>query len=108
MESAADKSRYELFKETAEEDIRAHQDRMAGDGTFDYVSQVNQLEKLSINLSGNMMVYLFGDQLGNHLWEKFAIGSHRNLLYFLRGLTSEIRFFILHELKNNKSLFANS
>lgn len=108
METATEKSRYELFKENAEADIRAHQDRLMGDGTFDYVAQVTQLEKLSINISGRMMTHLFGEQLGEHLAVKFNVECRGNLLYFLRALTSEYKFFILYELKTNKNLFANS
>ena len=107
MKLDEDKTRYELFKEDAQKDIKAYQDRLMGDGTWSYVAQVNQLEKLSINMSGRMLTYLFGDQLGEHLAEKFVVECHRNLLYFLRQLTSEYRFFILYELKNNKNLFAN-
>jgi len=100
-------TRYEEFRDDAMGDIKAYQDRLMADGTWTYVAQVEQLEKLSINMSGRMLVYMFGDQLGTHLFEKFVIECHRNLLYFLRQLTSEYRFFILYELKNNKNLFAN-
>jgi len=101
----SDKSRYEIFKESAQEDIEAYRKRLTGDGTFQYCAQVDQLERLSINLSSSIMAYMFGEQLGGHLWEKFATQCSRNLLFFLRQLTSEYRFFILHELKNNDRLF---
>lgn len=103
-----EKTRYEQFKENAEADLRAHQDRLSGDGTFSYVAQVEQLERLSIRMSGHTLSYLFGEQLGTHLWEKFVTECHRNLLHFFRHLTSEYRFFILYEPKNNKLLFAHS
>lgn len=107
MKLNVDKTRYELFKEDAQSDIKAYQDKLMGDGTWSYVAQVEQLEKLSINMNARMLVYLFGEHLGMHLAEKFVCECHRNLLYFLRQLTSEYRFFILYELKNNKLLFAN-
>lgn len=98
-------TRFEQFTEDARSDIDAYQKELHGDGTWSYVAQVAQLEKLSINMNGRMLVYLFGDHLGEHLAEKFAHECRGNLLYFLRQLTSEYRFFILYELKNNKSLF---
>ena len=100
-------TRFEEFKANAEADIDAHQDRLMADGTFRYVEQVGQLERLSINMNRHMLCYLFGEQLGSHLAEKFACECRGNLLYFLRQLTNEYRFFILYELKNNKNLFAN-
>lgn len=103
----SDKSRYEIFKGSAQADIKSYRDNLKGDGTFQYCEQVCQLEKLSMNLSGSILIYLFGEQLGAHLWEKFAGECHQNLLLFLRQLTSEYRFFILHELKNNDRLFSH-
>jgi len=101
-------SRFELFQSEAKADIGAYRERLKGDGTFNYVSQVLDLQKLSTNLSVRMFVYLFGEQLGGHLAEKFIGQCSRNLLYFLTQLTSEYRFYILHELKNNPHLFAYS
>lgn len=101
-----DKTRFEQFEDDARKDIDAYQKELHSDGTWSYVAQVAQLEKLSINMNGRMLIYLFGDHLGEHLAEKFSGECRGNLLYFLRQLTSEYRFFILYELKNNKSLFA--
>lgn len=99
------KSRYELFVEDAKNDIDAYRERLRGDGTFDFCTQVKQLERLSTHLNSAMMVYLFGEHPGRHLAEKFAGECGRNLLYFLSRLTVEYRLFILHELKNNPNIF---
>lgn len=100
-------TRYELFLMDAQADITAYQDKLQGDGTWSYIEQVKQLEKLSINMNRRMLCYLFGEQLGEHLAEKYVYECRSNLLYFLRQLTTEYRLFILYELKNNKNLFAN-
>lgn len=108
MSSQQESTRYEIFKASAQADIDVYRRDLSKDGTFNYVDQVTQLERLSINMSGKTLVYLFGDLLGAHLWEKFVIECQRNLLHFFRRLTSEYKFYILHELKNNDALFANS
>lgn len=100
-------TRFELFKAGAHEDMKAYQDRLQSDGSWTYIEQVSQLEKLQINMNRNMLLYLFGGHLGEHLAEKFREECRGNLLFFLRQLTSEYRFFILYELKTNKVLFAH-
>lgn len=106
--STQEKTRFELFAESARADLSAYRDKLKGDGAFEYINQVRELERLSSHLSGNMLTYLFGDQLGSHLAEKFVVQCNRNLLFFLPKLTSEYRFFILYELKNNPYLFAHA
>jgi hypothetical protein len=105
-EPSPEKSRFEIFNEQAREDMDAYRKKLMGDGTFSYVSQVIELERLSYYLNQNLLKYLFGDLLGRHLAEKFANQCNRNLLVFLSKLTSEYRFFILYELKNNRILFS--
>jgi hypothetical protein len=100
------KSRFEKFSEDAKKDIDTYKERLVGDGTFSYVGQVIMLERLSHYMNRNMLVYLFGELLGDHLAETFAHQCNHNLLSFLSRLNSEYRFFILHELKNNKILFS--
>lgn len=99
-----EKTRYELFFAEYKADPGAFQTRLKGDGTFEFCSQVKQLEKLSSKVNLAMMVYLFGDILGRHMAEKFAGQCGRNLLFFLNQLTVEYRMFILYELKTNKDL----
>ncbi|MDU8350947.1 hypothetical protein RYA05_03445 [Pseudomonas syringae pv. actinidiae] len=101
-----EKSRYEIFSQKAKEDINAYRDKLQSDGTFSFVSQVLELERLGNHMNTRMLEYLFGDLLGSHLADKFANQCRGNLLAFLSRLTSEYRFFILHELKNNKLLFS--
>lgn len=100
-------TRFEQFKVAAQADIKAYDKELHGDGTWCYVEQVKQLESLSINMNRRLLIYLFGEHIGDHLGTKFHDECRGNLLYFLRQLTSEYRFFILYELKNNKALFAH-
>lgn len=74
-------------------------------GVYSASELVKQLQKLENKLSGKMLVYLFGEQLGGHLWEKFTVQCGRSLLRFFTLLTDEYRFFIIVELKQNRDLF---
>jgi hypothetical protein len=98
-------SRYELFKAEAAQDIDHYRKKVKGDGSFEYVEQVKQLKRLSNRMSAPMMIYLFGEQLGEHLFEKLIIDCRRDFLYFLGTLDSQILFYLLYELKNNEQLF---
>lgn len=106
--STQEQSRFDLFVANAKADIDAYRKNLKGDGSFQYLDQVTQLEKLEINLSHRMMTYLFGERMGDHNWKKFSVECNRSLLRFFRQLHHEARFFIIYELKNNDMLFANS
>lgn len=105
-EDFQEKTRYEIFLENAKSDISKYRKELMGDGSFDYINQVTELQRLSNNMNSPMLVYLFGEQLGNHLAEKFVVQCNGNLLNFLCKLTTEIRFFILYSLKNDKNLLS--
>lgn len=106
--STEEQSRFDLFVANAKADIDAYRKNLMGDGSFQYLDQVTQLEKLAIGINHKMMVYLFGERMGDHYWQKFAVECSRDLLRFFRQLHHEARFFIIYELKNNDMLFANS
>ena len=106
--SQEEQSRFEHFVVVAKADIDTYRKNLQGDGSFQYLDQVTQLEKLQINLSHRMMTYLFGERLGDHNWQKFSVECNHNLLRFFRQIHHEARFFIIYELKNNDMLFANS
>lgn len=100
------KSRYEEFKENAKSNIDLYRETIKGNGGFEYSEQSDNLFKLQNCLNSSLFIYMFGEQLGNHYIEKF-IDSKRNLLTFFKIIDSEAKFFMLHELKTNKNLFAN-
>lgn len=106
--STQEQSRFDLFVANAKADIDAYRKNLKSDGSFQYLDQVSQLEKLQINMSHRMMTYLFGERMGDHNWGKFSVECNHNLLRFFRQLHHEARFFIIYELKNNDMLFANS
>ena len=101
-------SRYELFSAAAKADIKGYRDRLKGDGTFQFCEQVTQLQKLNSHINIHLLTYLFGERLGGHMAQTFVTVHERNLLSLFSRMSSEFRFFILHELKNNEQLFLHS
>ncbi len=101
-------SRFEQFKQTSSNlGADNYRQTISGNGGFDYNQQVSSLIELSNKFNTNLLIYLFDEKLGRHLVEKFAIECKRNLLDFLNKIDVEMKFFILHELKTNKTLFAH-
>lgn len=100
------KSRFDLFKELAERDGDAYRAALSSNGSFQYSDQVNALQYFANKVNNRLFVYLFGDIIGHHMMMKFAVDCNRDLLQFFNTVTTEVRFFILYELKNNKDLFA--
>lgn len=98
-------SRYELFSAAAKGDIKGYRDRLKGDGTFQFCEQVTQLQKLNSHINVHLLTYLFGERIGAHMAQTFVTVHERNLLSFFSRMSSEYRFFVLHELKNNEQLF---
>ncbi len=98
-------SKFEEFKENAQKDIDAYRATIKGDGGFEYSEQAVMLFKLQNNLNSNLLIYLFGEHLGNHYANKF-VENNRNLLMFFKIIDSEATFFMLHQLKTNRDLFA--
>lgn len=99
------KTPFELFYERFETDCKVFQQDLLGDGSFDYNTQVTDLMEFSNKVNENILVKLFGDDLGKHLMFKFAIIHNRNLLIFFRYLSVEYRLFILHQIKTNEKLY---
>jgi hypothetical protein len=101
-------SRYEDFKKNAQEqqEKNIYRETIKGNGGFEYNQQVFDLITFSNKVNSNLLIYLFGEQIGNHLSEKFVNECKRNFLIFLTKIDGEMRFFILNEIKTNTSLYA--
>lgn len=99
--SADEPTRFEQFTARFKADPDKFRKELRGDGSFEYLAQVKQLERLANKMNGDMLVYLFGEHPGMHLADKFAYQCRRNILFFFSQLTTEYRMFILYELKTN-------
>ncbi len=99
-------SRFEEFKENAKKDIDNYRERLKGNGSFEYNETTIELIKLENKINSSLLIYLFGERLGNHYAERF-VQSGRSLLRLMNNMDSEARFFLLYELKTNRDLFAH-
>lgn len=96
---------FELFKVNAQQDMRAYREKSETKAAFSLSNVTTSLQNLQNKLSGHILMYYFGEQLGMHLWEKFVVGHNRNLLSWLNNLTSEYRFYILYQVENDPHFF---
>ncbi len=101
-----EKTKYQEFLEAAHDNENYRQE-IQGNGGFEYNQQVSKLMELSNKLNSRLLVYLFGEEMGCHLAIKF-IECDRNLLRFFLAIDGQYKFYILHELKTNETLFAHT
>lgn len=99
-------TKFEDFAASFKRNPESFRAQMQESQTYDFVKQVKKMQKVQNNLSGFIMVDLFGEQLGMHLWEKFAIEANRNLLRFLNLLGTEEHFFLMHEINAGRTYFS--
>ena len=101
-------SKYEEFIRIAtERGYDYYRQDIKGNGGFDYNEQVSDLINFSNKVNSKLLIYLFGEQLGTHLAEKFVVDCKRDLLKLFGKINSEMKFFILHQIKTNKELYSN-
>lgn len=94
------------FAEARQNDtVNKWQKPLIDNGTYKFSDDLKKLSQFQNKLSRETFVYMFDEQLGEHLWDRFVNHASRNLLYFLPLLTDEYRFFILYEFKNNPNVF---
>ncbi len=98
-------SRFEKFISDFQNNPSYFKEKLSGNGSFEFSDSISLLQNFSNKVNYNIFVYLFGQQLGEHLAEKLAIECDRNLLKFLSAIDSEYTFFILYEIKTNSLLY---
>jgi len=86
------------FKTLSEEDIsnlrKVYQNL---DKIWEFQCKVNQ----------NLMVYLFGEQLGAHYWEKFTREYDRNIMRMMKGMDSEKKGDLVANIFLNENIYAH-
>lgn len=102
------KSRYENFvddcKSRLEDDIGAYRKSMSENGQFTFAKQVKELIRFAHNVKPSTMVYLFGEDLGKHYWDKLVNTYNRNVLSWVAYLDENAQFYFLYEINNNLNI----
>lgn len=88
---------FESFVSSFKRDPESFRSSMQSQGDYDFAKVARTLQSAQNNLSGFIMSDMFGQQLGNHLFEKFVTQYNRNLLLFMNSLGTEEHFFLMHQ-----------
>lgn len=103
-----DKTRYEAFvadcKVRLEDDVEVYRDSMRDNGQFAFAENVKELIRFARNAKPSTMVYLYGEQLGMHYWDKLVNTYNRNVLQWIAYLDEESQFYFLHEINRNSNI----
>lgn len=67
------------------------------DMIFEFQCKVNE----------NLMIYIFGEQLGKHYWYKFTIVSNRNIFQFIKCMDSDKKGDLIANIFLNETLYEN-
>ena len=70
-------------------------------------NNIDKIWEFSCKANQSLFVYIFGEHMGNHYWDKFTREHHRDFLHFLRGLDSEVKGDLFANIFLNENLYAN-
>jgi hypothetical protein len=99
-------TRFDEFKASAKGDITAYRDMMQRAGVWEFKESVKLLQELQNKMNHRLMMYMFGTRLGEHLWESYRHQHGACVLRWLNYLNEEFYIYVLHEVKNNRTLYA--
>lgn len=100
-------TRFEEFKANAQSNISTYREEMRTSGVWDLQKSAKLLQELQNKMSWRLMIHLFGSQLGEHLWDEFRSQNHGCILSWFNRLNEEFYVYVLHEVKNNTTLYAH-
>ena len=101
-------SRYEAFMEEGYEDLDGFRSKHVDLGSYEFNDSVKALIDMQNKINRDTMVYLFGEDIGQHYWDKFIYNHGRNVLSFLGSMTAEARFFLMYQIKNDSLIYVRS
>lgn len=101
-------TRFEEFKQSAKSDLTNYRQMMDDTKVWEFKEHLKLIQEFQNKVSYRLMNYLFGEQLGPHLWSEFREQNQGNALNWFSRLNGEFYIFVLHEIKNNRTLYAYS
>jgi len=73
----------------------------------DVYQNIEKIWEFSCKANESLMIYLFGEQLGKHYWEKLSTTHDRNIITFLRGMDIEKKSDLFANIFLNETLYAH-
>jgi hypothetical protein len=67
------------------------------DKIFEFQGKVNQ----------KLMIYIFGERLGNHYWDKFVREYSRNMFQFMNYMDSSAKSDLMANIFLDENLYSN-
>jgi hypothetical protein len=71
-------------------------------------SNYDKLWEFQCKVNQNLMVYLFGENMGEHYWDKFTREHDRNIMRLMRGMDSDKKGDLVANIFFNKNLYAHT
>ena len=85
-------------------------EKLSIDDKKELISIYSNYEKLwefQCKVNQKLMVYIFGERLGEHYWEKFVRDFDRNVMKFMKSMDSDKKGDLVANIFFNKSLYAH-
>lgn len=70
-------------------------------------SNIDKLWEFQCKANQKLMIYLFGEQLGKHYWDKFTRVHNSNILQFMKGMDSDQKSNMIANIFLDETLYSN-
>jgi len=67
----------------------------------------DKLWEFQCKVNQNLMIYLFGEQLGGHYWDKFTREHDRNIMRMMKGMDSDKKGDMVANIFLNETIYAH-
>ena len=94
------------FFKKFEENPEGFKDILRKEGVYDFFSAVKKLLRFSRAFNMNMSKYIFGERLGEHIFEKF-LRAERDLLVLLTSMDTNTGFYLVFKILKDPNIYAN-
>jgi hypothetical protein len=74
---------------------------------IDINQSINKILEFQCKVNERLMIYLFGERLGNHYWDKFTREHSRNVLELLSGMDSNTKGDLIANIFLDENIYSN-
>lgn len=68
---------------------------------------IDKIWEFQCKVNQKLMIYLFGEQLGGHYWDKFVREHNRNVFEFMKGMDSPKKSDLMANIFLDETLYSN-